>query len=835
MKFSEAWLREFVNPALSTQELAEQLTMAGLEVSSLTPVAPALKGLVVAEILKVEAHPDADRLQLCQVASGKEKLQVVCGAPNARVGLKVPLALVGASLPNLKVKKAQLRGLDSFGMLCSEAELGLSDEHAGLMELPPEAPVGAELVDYLGLADTMLDLDLTPNRGDCLSLVGLARETGLMNRLDVKPVEITAVPAKIPDTFPVELAAGSACPRLVGRVIKALDPEASSPLWLKEKLRRSGIRAINPLVDVTHFVMLELGQPLHAYDLAKLQGKIIVRQARPGEELRLLDGKAVTLNDATLLITDASGPIGMAGVMGGLSTGVEADTRAIFLESAFFAPTAIAGRARAYNLNSDAAHRFERGVDWQGQAQAVERATQLLIQIAGGEPGPTVETAEAAQLPSNRSITLRLARIDKLLGVEIAAEVVSEILERLGFNAVPFDAAPFDTALGDKKEATDSRENSRENNRDDNREALSWQINVPSHRFDIQLEADLIEEVSRVFGYNKLPARTPIAPLQMAPISEATPRPGASTKQPLKRLRNQLVARGYFEAITYSFVDADLQGLLTPAHEPVSLANPLSAEMPVMRTTIWTGLLKSLLYNTHRQQHRIRLFETGLCFSRQPNQAALHYADINQEQKLAAVACGPRQAEGWCNDTKPMDFYDMKGDLESILALTGDEFAFVASQHPALDPGQGAAIHQAGACVGHLGRLALGLQQQLELRYPTFLFEIDLDAVLSRQLPQSSSISKFPMVRRDCAVIVAQEVTAAQLRSTILKVADETLIQLKLFDVYQGEGIAPTSKSIALGLTFQHSSRTLKDEEVSCALERILAQLKKELAASVRN
>ena len=813
MKFSEAWLREFVSPQLSTQELAEQLTMAGLEVNSLTPVAPALKGLVVAEILKVEAHPDADRLLLCQVASGKEELPVVCGAPNASVGLKVPLALIGASLPTLQVKKAQIRGIDSFGMLCSEKELGLSDEHAGLMELPPDAPVGAELVDYLGLSDTMFDLDLTPNRGDCLSLVGLARETGLMNRLEVKPVEITAVPASIPDTFPVELAAGSACPRFVGRVIKALDPEARSPLWLKEKLRRSGIRAINPVVDVTHFVMLELGQPLHAYDLAKLQRKIIVRQARSGEKLQLLDGKEVALEQDTLLITHASGPIGMAGVMGGLSTGVTADTRAIFLEGAFFAPTAIAGRARAYNLNSDAAHRFERGVDWQGQAQAVERATQLLIQIAGGEPGPTVETSEADSLPSNRRITLRSARISQILGVEIPAEAVSEILERLGFDVAPRG----------KKDAVDHRA------------ALSWQIGVPTHRFDINLEADLIEELSRVFGYNKLPARTPIAPLQMTPLSESASLPGASTRQSLNRIRNQLVARGYFEAITYSFVDADLQGLLTPALEPVSLANPLSAEMPVMRTTIWTGLLKSLLYNIHRQQHRIRLFETGLCFSRKPNQATLHYADINQEQKLAALAYGPRQAEGWCNDTSPMDFYDMKGDLESILALTGDEFAFVASQDPALDPGQGAEIHKAGACVGHLGRLAPGLQQQLELRYPTFLFEIDLDAVLSRQLPQSSGLSKFPMVRRDCAVIVAQAVTADQLRATILKVADETLVHLKLFDVYQGEGIAPRSKSIALGLTFQHSSRTLKDEEVSHALERILAQLKKELDATVRN
>ncbi len=811
MKFSEAWLREFVNPDLSTGDLAEQLTMAGLEVNSLEPVAAVLRNLVVGEILRVMPHPDADRLVVCQVTDGKEELQVVCGAPNARAGIKVPLALVGASLSNLKVKKTRLRGVESCGMLCSEKELGISDDHEGLMELPLDAPVGADLVDHLALSDAMIDLDLTPNRGDCLSLIGLARETGLINSLDVKQAEITAVPATIKDTFPVKLVAGSACPRFVGRVLRGLDSDAKSPLWLKEKLRRSDIRSINPVVDVTNFVMLELGQPLHAYDLTRLEDKIIVRHAKAGEKLKLLDGQEAALDDGTLLITDASGAIGIAGVMGGLSTGVTAETKDIFLESAFFAPRAIVGKARFYNLNSDAAHRFERGVDWQGQGRAVERATQILIQIAGGEPGPTVETCDKSALPGIASLRLRLARINQLLGVEIEADSVAEILNRLGFDAV------------------------RSSNEKDSDEQLSWQVEVPSHRFDISIETDLIEEISRVFGYNNLPARTPVAPLQMSPIPEATSLSAASSKQALNQVRDQLVSRGYFEAMTYSFVDASLQGLLDPDPEPVSLANPLSTEMSVMRTTIWTGLLKSLRYNINRQQSRIRLFETGLCFYRKPNQAELKHADITQVQKLAALACGSRQAEGWCNDTNAIDFYDMKGDLESILALSGDEFEFVVARHPALHPGQSAEIRKAGATVGCVGLLDPGLQQQFDIRYPTFLFEINLDSVLGRRLPQSAPISRFPEVRRDCAVIVARTVTAAQLRAVIQTVTDETLINLKLFDVYQGKGIDPTSKSVALGLTFQHSSRTLRDEEVSSSVARILACLKQELDADIRN
>ncbi|MBT7369442.1 MAG: phenylalanine--tRNA ligase subunit beta, partial [Gammaproteobacteria bacterium] len=584
MKFSEAWLREFVNPDLSTQELVDQLTMAGLEVDGFEPVAAEFTDIIVGEILDVKPHPDADKLVICTVNSGIEELQVVCGAPNARAGIKVPFAQVGAVLPELKIKKAKLRGVESNGMLCSEREIGISDHHEGLMELPLDAPVGEDIRDYLELNDVTIDLDLTPNRSDCLSMIGLGRETGLINSLDVHSYSVPEIPSLIDDSFPVELASGEACPRFVGRVIRDVDVSAETPLWMKEKLRRAELRSIDPVVDITNFVMLELGQPLHAYDHAKLKGKIVVRQSEVGEKVTLLDDSEVETHADTLLITDDSGPIGLAGVMGGLSTSVTAETTDVFLEAAFFAPTAIAGRARSYGMSTDAAHRFERGVDWQGQVRAVERATELLMEVAGGRPGPTIETVDSHNLPTEKSVELRASRIARVLGVEIANETVDEILNRLGFHAMEMDM---------ESEESEVMEH-------------TWEVSAPSHRFDIAIEADLIEEISRVYGYNNLPVRTPHTSLSMAPRAESD--------LSLNRIRDQLVSRGYFEAITYSFVDTELQAQLDPGQEPIELANPLSSDMSVMRTTIWTGLLKSLIYNINRQQDRVRLFETGLCF-----------------------------------------------------------------------------------------------------------------------------------------------------------------------------------------------------------------------------
>ena len=570
---------------------------------------------------------------------------------------------------------------------------------------------------------------------------------------------------------------------------------------MKEKLRRSGLRSIDPVVDVTNYVMLELGQPLHAYDHAKLNNKIVVRQSTAGEKVTLLDGSEVETLADTLLITDGSGPIGLAGVMGGLSTSVTSETKDIFLEGAFFAPTAIAGRARAYGMNTDAAHRFERGVDWQGQVRAIERATELLIQISGGQAGPVTETVDSSNLPIEKTIELRASRISRVLGVDIDNSAVDDIFARLNF--------PASTT-------------------DDNGEHI-WVVSAPSHRFDIAIEADLIEEISRVYGYNNLPTRTPLASLNMSKKAE--------TELSLNRVRDHLVGRGYFEAITYSFVDTAMQATLDPEQTPIPLANPLSAEMSVMRTSIWPGLVKSLIYNVNRQQTRVRLFESGLCFSQPAHLDGLAFDNILQVKKIAGVVCGPRQDENWSNDSQLVDFFDVKGDIESVLALTGqsENFEFIAQSHPALHAGQSAEIRKNGETVGYVGLLDPRVQQELDIRFPIFLFELAVDAVIAKKLAHSEPMSRFPEVRRDIAVIVDQTATAADLRQCITTAATDTLQNLKLFDVYQGKGIDPNRKSLALGLTFQHTSRTLTDDEINDSVEKIVASLEAQFGASLRN
>ena len=801
MKFSENWLREFVNPDLTTKQLVEQLTMAGLEVEGVSPVATEFSKVVVGEILNVNPHPDADKLVVCTVSSGGGEHQVVCGAPNARTGIKIPFALVGAELEGYKIKKAKLRGIESFGMLCSEKELGISDNHDGLMELPPDAPVGDDVRDYLKLDDTIIDLDLTPNRSDCLGMTGLAREVGLNNSLDVQYPDIQPFTPTIEDTFTVELLAADACPRFVGRVIRNINLSAETPLWMKEKLRRSDLRSIDPVVDITNYIMLELNHPMHAYDLEKLKGKIVVRQSTDGEKVELLDGSEVALAANTVLITDDSGPIGMGGIMGGLGTAVTEASKDIFLECAFFAPTAIAGRARFYGMNTDAAHRFERGVDWQGQVAAIERATKLLVEIAGGEVGPVVDTTLEDQLPGQQDVMLRADRVHRLLGVKIPDTDIDNILTRLGF----------------------------EHSREDFSGSAGWTVTSPSHRFDIAIEADLIEEISRVYGYNNLPVRTPVTRLEMAAAPEA--------ELTLEMICDQLVARGYHEAITYSFVDQATQSELDPSSEPISLANPLSGEMSVMRTTLWTGLLKSLIYNANRQQDRIRLFETGLRFRQKPNQESLEFQNIEQDRVIAGVATGNRHLENWADTTQLIDFFDIKGDLETVFGLTGEvnSFEFSATEHPALQAGQSAEIHRDGNLVGYLGLLDPRIQKKLDIRSPVFLFELKIDALIPKPISEMTPLSKFPEVRRDIAIIVDQAVNAGNIRACVESVADETLQNLMLFDVYQGKGIETNRKSLALGLTFQHASRTLTDEEINNSMDRIVASLESEFKASLRN
>lgn len=808
MKFSEQWLREWVNPDLTTEELVAQLTMAGLEVETVEPVAGNFDQVIVAEVLQVEPHPNADKLSLCKVSTGEgDPKQIVCGAPNVRQGLKAPFAPIGATLDDYKIKKAKLRGVESFGMLCSERELGISDNHEGLLELPDDAPLGESIRTYLKLDDTTIDLDLTPNRSDCLGIVGLSREVGVLNNLDVTEPYMPTIGNEIDAVFPVTLDAKAACPRYVGRVINNIDVNAKTPGWLKERLRRCDQRSIDPVVDVTNYVMLELGQPMHAFDLDQLTGEIIVRLSKERETITLLDGKEIELSEDTLLITDRSGPIAIAGVMGGLNTAVTRESRNIFLESAFFSPIALTGKARSYGLNTDASHRFERGVDHAIQVRAIERATELLLQITGGEVGPVIEAVSEEHLPQQNQVQLRSTRIQRLLGIDVSEREVEEILTRLGLS--------YEKSEASTKKATDS--------------GAVWLVSSPSHRFDISLEVDLIEEISRIYGYNQLPVTVPKADLNMFHQTEE--------QLTLGDIRRQLVARGYQEAITNSFVDAALEEILDPANKPITLANPLSADLSVMRTSLWPGLIKSLIYNKNRQQDRVRLFETGLRFIQPPNQEEVTFDEIRQDKVLAGVACGTRSPEVWSNPAEIVDFFDVKGDVESILALSGalEAFTFETAIHPALHPGQTAAIRRGGDVLGYLGLLHPQVQGHLELQEPVYLFELALDRIITGVLPEFTELSKFPGRRRDLAIIVDRNVLSVDIRACILENAGNWLQNLKLFDVYQGKGIDPNRKSVALGLTFQHPSRTLTADDINNSINQVVASLQDRFKADLRN
>ena len=791
MNISEQWLREWVDPPLSTEELAHQITMAGLEVDAIEPVAGVFSGVVVAEIVAAEQHPDADKLRVCQVNTGSETVQIVCGAPNARVGLKAPLAKVGALLPDdFKIRAAKLRGVESQGMLCAEQELGLSDESDGLMELAADAPVGADLRAYLQLDDSVIEIGLTPNRADCLGVAGIAREVGLLNNLPVTPLSFHKVEQSIDDTFPVSLLDADRCPRYVGRVIRDVDISQTSPLWLQEKLRRCGIRSIDAVVDVTNYLLLELGQPMHAFDLDKLEGGIEVRNAVAGESLELLDGQSIEPRDDTLVIADAKGPLALAGIMGGQASAVSDKTRNIFLESAFFTPVLLAGKARSYGLHTDSSHRFERGVDFTGQAEALERASQLLLDIVGGKAGPLIEVVSEPDLPARPDVTLRAAQIKRILGFELPAAEVERILSGLGLGVTAVEGG--------------------------------WRCTVPSWRFDIELEADLLEELARVYGYNNLPVSRIRADLVMPARTEELTSSRA--------LRRHLSARGYREAITYSFVDPKLQQVFDPELDPVALANPISADMGVMRTSLLPGLVSAVLRNTNRQQPRVRLFETGLRFV--PSAGGLQ-----QINTLTMAVTGPRLAETWASAGQPTDFFDVKGDLESVLALSrqAEAFGFEAGQRSALHPGQTACITYKGQQIGYVGSLHPTVVAELGLNAPLYVAEMDLEPVLSAKLPKFEELSKFPEVRRDLAVVVDKSVASAELMSNVRAVAGTYLTDLRLFDVYEGKGIDPKRKSLALGLTFRDHSRTLSDDVVNLAVDQVIDSLEKNYKAELRN
>lgn len=791
MKFSEQWLRGWVSPQVNRDELVARLSMAGLEVDSVTPAAGVFSGVVVGEVLSTEQHPDADKLRVCQVSNGAQTFQVVCGAPNVRPGLKIPFAMIGAELPgDFKIKKAKLRGVESNGMLCSQAELQVGEGNDGLMELPTDAPVGQDIRVYLDLEDASIEVDLTPNRGDCLSLAGLAREVGALYNAPVTRPVVAAVPAVHDEVRSIEVLAPTACPRYLGRVIRNVDLSKPTPLWMVERLRRADVRSIDAAVDITNYVMLELGQPLHAFDLAEINGGIRVRMAEEGEKLVLLDGQEVTLRSDTLVIADHSRALAIAGVMGGEHSGVSATTRDVFLESAFFDQIAVAGKARSYGLHTDASHRYERGVDWQLAREAMERATGLLLEITGGEAGPITETVSEQDLPSIAPVTLRAQRVEQMLGLVIEDAEIVRLLTGLGLG-ISADGAG------------------------------QWRVAVPSHRFDISLEVDLIEELARLYGYNRLPVRYPQARL--------APQPKAEARAHLPELRRLLVARGYQEAVTYSFIDPKQFELFNPGVEPLLLANPISNDMAAMRSSLWPGLVKALSHNLNRQQDRVRMFESGLRFVGQLD-------GLKQEPMLAGVVCGSRLPEGWAQGRDPVDFFDVKADVEAVLGFAGalDAFAFVPGSHPALHPGQTARIEREGRLVGFVGAIHPELSKTLGLDRPVFVFELVLAEVAAGKMPKFSELSRFPEVRRDLALVADRDVAASAVLEVIRENAGEWLTDLRLFDVYQGKGIDPHRKSLAVGLTWQHPSRTLNDDEVNTTTQNILTSLEQRLNATLR-
>lgn len=797
MKFSESWLREWVDPPLSQEALLSQLTMAGLEVDGVEPVGATFSQVVVARVESCEPHPNADKLSLCTVRDGNdgEGHQVVCGAPNVHEGMTVAYARVGAILPgNFKIKKAKLRGVESSGMLCSAKELGLGDDDDGIMELPREWVVGADLRDAMNLNDVTVDLDLTPNRGDCLSLKGLAREVGVLNHLPIVEPKIEPVPAEHDEQLQVTLANPEACPNYVGRVIKGVDLSRPTPYWMTERLRRCGLRSIDPVVDVTNYLLIELGQPMHAFDLGQLSGGIIVRLAssEEGEKLTLLDGQEVGLDSETLLITDDSGPIAMAGVMGGHRSGVQPGTQDIFLESAFFTPLAIAGTARRYGLHTDASHRYERGVDYGLQIQAVERATRLLIDIVGGSPGPVVQAHVDEYMPAAKQVTLRQYRLRGLLGVDIDAADVDDAFVRLGFEVT---------------------------RRMDTENGVEWQVLSPSHRFDIALEADLVEEICRIYGYNNIPINQPLTSLSLRKIDICA--------HPETQLKNHLSGLGFQEIISYSFVDPTLLDLLDPTATPVELANPMSSEQSVMRTNLLPGLVETAQTNRARQQDKVAVFELGLAFQPQAN-------GLQQPLLLGGLLWGRRAQQSWHAGEEVVDFYDLKGVVDNLTQWAGvSDARFVRADKAVLHPGQSADLLYGDKCVGYLGRLHPEVESRLGLE-GVFVFELAAEAALIKPRRRFKGVSRYPSVRRDIAVVVNREVAAQAVEDVVRSRVGDVLVDFRLFDVYEGKGIDSNEKSLAIGLTLQSQTATLNEEEISKIVEQTLAALKEAFNARLR-
>ena len=790
MHLNLEWLREWIDFELDPQELANQLTIGGLEVGSIEEVTWSAKGILVAKVIDSHPHPNADRLNICQIDTGDGCRSVVCGATNVRKNLITAYAPPGAILPDGRtIETVELRGVASDGMLCSSLELGLADEHSGLLELDANAPLGIRVEDYLRLDDVVLDLELTPNRGDCFSVLGISREIAALNGKFLNAPVIETVSAEIDDKFPVILKSKDACPRFVGRVIRGVSTGGISPSWMRERLRRSGVRAIHPIVDITNYVMLELGQPLHGYDLEKLSGAIHVRYGEASEELTLLDGSKIKIDPAVLVIADDSGPIGLAGIMGGDSTAVESTTTDIFLEAAFFTPASIMGRARKFGLHTEASLRFERGVDPENQLRAIERATELLVEIAGGKAGPITIVENQKYLPSNDPILLRHDRLESVLGLSLNPNTVESSLNLLQMELLKQDNG--------------------------------WLVIPPKFRFDLAIEEDLIEEVGRMVGYDSLPVIPEISTREL----------GMATEKCISedRIIDRLIDRGYSEIISYSFVEESLEAKINPNSVCVRLANPISKELGVMRGSLWPGLLTTARKNLSRQRSRVRIFEVGTQFSQEPK-------EIKETRIVAGLASGTLWPEHWKNNNRNVDFFDMKGDLEALFELTGykDTVVFSPAEHPALTAGKTARIISQEEPIGWLGELHPELQQSLDIKMSTILFSVELESLLIGKVPIFKAYSKYPSVRRDLALVLDEEISSKEITDCIREIAGNELRDIKIFDVYRGKKIESSRKSLAIGLILQDTSRTLTDIDVDQIIRSITTHLERVFGAKIR-
>ncbi|SSV50508.1 phenylalanine--tRNA ligase subunit beta [Acinetobacter nosocomialis] len=791
MKISENWLRTWVNPAIDSNTLSDQLTMLGLEVDELAPVAKPFTGVVVGEVLTVEQHPDADRLRVTTVNIGSgEPLQIVCGAPNVRAGMKAPVATIGAVLPgDFKIKKGKLRGVESQGMLCGASEIDLEDKIDGLLELSADAPVGLNIREYLKLDDNVIDISITPNRGDCFSIRGIAREIAVINQLQMNEPEIKSVDATITDEKKVVISTEGA-PRYLGRVIKNVNVKAATPEWMEQALARSGIRTHSILVDVTNYVLMELGQPMHAFDLAKIEGTVEVRQAKPQEKLQLLNDQEVELQEDVMVIADDQKALAIAGIMGGLASSVTDDTTDIFLESAFFAPLAIAGRARRFGLHTDSSQRYERGVDFELPLIAMNRASQLIQELAGGEFGPITIAEKSDLLPKREAIELKQAQVDQLLGYQVAAEFITDALTRLGCEV---------TVKADGE----------------------WSVVPPSHRYDMAIYQDLIEEVARIDGYDNIQISLPSMDVQLAKYQD---------RFEIAQLRQTVVTLGYQEAISFSFADAKLEKQLNPQVNPLMLANPISSDLAAMRSTLLSSLIPCVQYNLNRQQSRVRFFELGLRFDYQD---ANSIQDLKQIPTLALIAVGSREPESWHAKPQPMDFFDFKGEVEEVLAAGRVKVEYVRSERSWLHPGQSAEILVDGKSIGYLGRLHPSLENELDLS-TTWVAELDQAAVLQSYVSNFTELSRFPSVRRDIALLISDNINVRDIQQLIEKTGGELLDSTWLFDVYTGQGVEEGKRSLAFALLWQHPSRTLEDAEIKSGMDNIIQVLENTYQATLR-